>query len=154
MWIRLFQVILVGALVTGATLFTSAREPAQKQPEKKDKKAPKPDKKLVKELMQRKLEHSQKLLAALVTNDLTKAAKEAEELQLIRKEAAWLIVRTDEYDMWSKEFSVSTEGIIKAAKDKNLDAAKLRYLEMTTACFHCHAYIRDLGDISVLGAQH
>jgi hypothetical protein len=152
MWTRLTGLAIVVALFMGATLLSEARPSAPTQAEKKDK-APKPDKKLVKELMARKLEHSQKLLAALVTNDLNKAAKEAEELQLVRKEAAWLIVRTDEYDMWSKEFAASADGIIKAAKDKNLDAAKLRYLEMTTTCFHCHAYVRDLGDISAPGSE-
>ena len=42
---------------------------------KEVKKAPKPDKGKVKELMALKLVHSQKLLAALVTNDLDLAAK-------------------------------------------------------------------------------
>jgi hypothetical protein len=103
--------------------------------------------------MTRKLEHSQKLLAALVKNELDKAAAESEELLRIRKEAAWLVVKTETYDMWSKEFARSAELIVKAAKDKNLDAAKLHYLELTMTCFNCHAYVRDLGDISLKGVE-
>ena len=34
--------------------------------------------------------------------------------------------------------------IVKAAKESNLEAAKLHYLGMTMACFNCHAYVRDM----------
>ena len=93
------------------------------------------------------------LLAALVKNDLDKAKSEAEALLRIRNEAAWLVIKTDQYETWSKEFAGNAEGIIKAAKDKNLDAAKLCYLELTVTCFNCHAYVRDLGDISWKGLE-
>jgi len=116
--------------------------------------APKPDKKKVKELMTQKLEHHQKLLAALVMNDLPNAAKHAENLQKVRKEAAWMIVKTEQYEIWSKEFTGAADKVIKAAADKNPDAAKLGYLEMTMTCFHCHAYVRDLGDIRLQGFDH
>jgi hypothetical protein len=129
-----------------------AEEPALAQKKDSPKKdSPKPDKKKVKELMAMKLDQSQKLLAALVMNNLEKAIVHAEELQRIRKEAAWLIVKTEQYEIWSKEFSDAAERIIKGAKDKNLDKAKLAYLELTMTCFHCHAYVRDLGDIGLDG---
>jgi len=140
---RMCCLAVIAAIVAGWAMFGQAREQAPKPVEKK------PDKAKVKELMTRKLEHSQKLFAALVMNDLVKAGKEAEELMRVRKEAAWAIVKTDTYQMWSKEFDLSAEQIIKATKEKNYDAAKLRYLELTTACFHCHAYVRDLGDIKL-----
>lgn len=107
----------------------------------------KPDRAEVKKLMVKKLDHSQKLLAALVMNDLEKAGKEAEELQRVRKEAAWAVVKTETYEMWSKEFTANADKIIQAAREKNLDAGKLAYLEMTLTCFNCHTYVRDLGDI-------
>ena len=119
--------------------------------DEKKAEAQKPDPKKVKELMHRKLEHSQKLLEALVLNDLDKAAQNAEALIRVRKEAAWKIVKTEEYDLWSNDFDRSARGIIQAAKDKNLENAKLHYLGMTLACFHCHTYVRDLGKISVEG---
>jgi hypothetical protein len=128
----------------GWALLIQGDEPKKKEETKK------PDPKTVKALMDKKLEHSQKLLAALVTNNLDKAGKEAEELIRVRKAAAWMIFKTKDYEMWSDEFNQSAEKIIKAAKDKNLDAAKLSYLEMTLTCFHCHTYVRDLGGISTL----
>jgi ATP-dependent exoDNAse (exonuclease V) beta subunit len=142
---------IVSALF-GLTEFGQTREQPKPEPDKK-KDAQKTDKKKVKELMDLKLEHSQKLLAALVTNDLDKAAKHAEELKRIRKKAAWLIVKTESYETWSKEFTQSADKIIKASKDKNPDAARLGYLEMTNTCFNCHIYVRDLGDISLAGFE-
>src|SRR5262249_17990828 len=78
----------------------------------------KPEEKKVKELMGRKLDNAQKLLEALALNDLDRAAKHSEELIKIRKEAAWKIVKTTEYEIWSDEFDRAGMGIIKAAKDK------------------------------------
>jgi hypothetical protein len=124
----------------------------EKRPTKE--KTPKPDPKKVKELMTMKLEHSQKLLGALVVNDLDKAAKHAEELMRIRKEASFIIVKTKLYEMWSDEFARSAEKIVKGAKDKNSDTARLAYLEMTMTCFNCHTYVRDLGDIRFEGISH
>jgi hypothetical protein len=109
---------------------------------------PKPDEKpkpaaTNKELMRKKLDHSQKVLEALVTNDLDMAVKNAEELLKIRKDPNFKILKTKEYEMFSEEFTITTEDLIKAAKDRNLEAAKLQYLGMTMACFHCHTYTRD-----------
>lgn len=151
---NLIIVLTIGFLVAcGYAISESSGQqpqPNDKKQAKEDKKdAPKPEK--VKELMTAKLNQSQKLFAALVMNDLDTAAKHAEELKRIRKEASWLIVKTRTYDMWSKDFTQSADKIIKAAKDKNLDAARLGYLEMTTTCFNCHIYVRDLGDVRLDG---
>jgi hypothetical protein len=139
------------AIIAGLTVWTLAGrsdEKSNRTPNSPAKdKAPKPDPKKVKELMARKLEHSQKMLAALIINDFDKAAKNAEELMRIRKEASFLVVKTPFYERWSDDFSKSAEKIIKASKEKNQDAAKLGYLEMTLTCFNCHTYVRDLGDI-------
>ncbi len=139
--------VAVGILVSYALSWSNDRFPNLMAAE--EKKAPaKRDKKKVKELMDKKLELSQKLLAALVINDLDKAQLHAQALQKIREDAAWIVVNTDDYKIWSREFATCNEKIIKATRDKNQDAAQLGYLELTMTCFHCHAYVRDLGDIS------
>jgi len=144
MKISLAALILIGLVTGGFMLHLAGSEPQQVQADKKESK---PDKKKVKELMDKKLVQSQLLLAALVKNDLEGAAKHADELKRIRGEAAWLVVKTDQYDLWSKEFTTSADHLIKAATEKNPDAARLAYLELTTTCFHCHTYVRDIGDI-------
>jgi hypothetical protein len=106
--------------------------------------ARKPDPKKVQELMRRKLASSQQILEGLALNDLDKVSKNADELIRVRKEAAWKVLRTDQYELWSEEFQRSAESLVKAARDRNLESAKLNYLSMTLACFHCHTYVRDM----------
>jgi hypothetical protein len=103
---------------------------------------PKIDEK-TKALMRRKLECSQKILEALTLNDLNLAAKQAEELLKIRKDPAFKVWKTREYELFGDEFTRTAEGIIAAAKETNLEAAKLHYLGMTLTCFNCHSYTRD-----------
>jgi hypothetical protein len=105
--------------------------------------APKEKPRTKQELMKRKLELGQQLLASLTMNDLGKASKQAEELLRIRKDPAWKVFKSPEYEALSNDFNRTAEGIIKASKEKNLEAAKLHYLGMTMACFNCHTYVRD-----------
>jgi hypothetical protein len=115
--------------------------PGAAQNTRPDEKQPSDEK--TKMLMRRKLDHSQKILEALVLNDLDKAGKQAEELLKVRKDPNFKVMKTVEYELWSEEFTRSAEGIVKASKDGNLEAAKLQYLSMTMSCFHCHSYTRD-----------
>jgi hypothetical protein len=128
--------LMIVALTLGvATLVGHGEEPKKDDPKANEKK--------VKELMHKKLEASQKVLEGLATNDLDKVAKNAEELARIRKDVDFRVIPTAEYDLWSDEFTRSVENIQKAAKDKNLEKAKLGYLSMTLSCFNCHTYVRD-----------
>ncbi|MGL4555479.1 MAG: hypothetical protein ACRC33_30285, partial [Gemmataceae bacterium] len=110
--------------------------------------APKERPKTKAELMKRKLELGQQLLASLTGNDLAKAGKEASELLAVRKEIAWKVIRSEMYEALSDDFARSAQQIVKAAKDDNLEAAKLAYLGMTMSCFNCHAYVRDKKDVA------
>ncbi|OAI52929.1 hypothetical protein AYO44_04575 [Planctomycetaceae bacterium SCGC AG-212-F19] len=103
------------------------------------------DPKKVKELMHNKLENAQKILEALAMNDLDKTAKHADALIKISKEAEWVVFKTPVYERNSEDFRRSLEALGKQAKEKNLEGAKLTYLEMTLTCFHCHRYVRDVG---------
>jgi hypothetical protein len=94
-------------------------------------------------LMERKLEYSQKLLAAIAQNDQKTVVKNAEALVEITGEAQWKVFKTEQYDTYSGEFRRSAEQLAKYARDKNLDAAQLTYLELTLTCFNCHKYVRD-----------
>src|SRR5215204_3116057 len=93
-------------------------------PKEKDKERPRTKK----ELMKRKLELGQQLLGSLSLNDVGTAGKQARELVLLRKDPAWRVLKTEMYKALSEEFDRAAEGISKAAKDKNLEAAKLHYL--------------------------
>lgn len=139
---KMIGILMVVALTLGvATLGGHGEEPKKADP--------KPDDKKVKELMHKKLEAAQKVLEGLTTNELDMVAKNADELARIRKEASFRIIPTAEYDLWSDEFTRSLEGMKKAAKDKNLEQAKLSYLGMTLCCFNCHTYVRDQRRVSI-----
>ena len=143
-WLPCMSILGVAlALAWGVLAQPKDKGPAAADP----KAAPKPDRKKVQELMSKKTGHSQKVLDALMKNDMAAAAQHAEELLRIRKEAAWYLVKTDVYELWSDQFAASAEKIMGAAKEKNYEVAKLGYLEMTMVCFNCHAYIRDLPDL-------
>jgi hypothetical protein len=98
----------------------------------------------VSELMQRKLERSQKVLEGVATNDFDKIAKNAEELIAISKAVEWRVIKTPKYELYSNEFQRAADNLVKNAKDKNLDAAALSYVELTLDCVKCHKYVREV----------
>ena len=93
--------------------------------------------------MRRKLDQSQKLLEALTLADLDKAAKHGDELIRITRDAEFKALKTRQYEMWSDDFRQSADALVKAAKDNNLQSARLHYLSMTLGCFNCHSYVRE-----------
>jgi hypothetical protein len=95
-------------------------------------------------LMQRKLQHSQKVLEGVAIGDLDKIGKNAEELLTLSKLAEWRVIKSPRYEMFSSEFQRTAETLIKNAKDKNLDAAALTYVELTLTCVKCHKYVREV----------
>ena len=106
-----------------------------KEPQKKDD---------VKELMQQKLRHSQKVLEAIATNDFDSLAKHADELILLSKEAEWKVIKTPRYETYSNDFRRNAEALIQSAKEKNLDAAALAYVDLTLNCVKCHKHVREV----------
>jgi hypothetical protein len=134
-------------VVTVALTLCAALSGHSDEPKKADDKQP--DEKKVKELMHKKLVASQKVLEGLATNNLEEVAKNADDLARIRKDVSFRVIQTAEYDLWSDEFVRSLETISKAAKDKNLEKAKLGYLSMTLSCFNCHTYVRDQKRVSI-----
>jgi hypothetical protein len=128
MWRALFIVALAtAALVVGPVV----RSHADKGPGKHS------------ELMKRKLLESQKVLEGIALNDFDKISEHAKELLQISKTAEWRVLKTTEYELFSNAFQNSAIDLAKHAKDKNLDAAALSYVEMTLICVKCHKHVRE-----------
>lgn len=104
-------------------------------------KEPKEEKKLT--VMQRKLKFSQMVLEGLATNNFDKIGKGGEGLVECVQDATWKINETEKYLLYSNDFQRRAEGLKKAAKDKNVDAAALAYVDMTLTCVKCHQYLRE-----------
>jgi hypothetical protein len=98
----------------------------------------------VKELMQQKLKHSQKVLEGVATGNFEEISKHAEELVILSKEAEWKVVKTPRYETYSNDFRRNAEALIQSAKEKNLDAAALAYVDLTLNCVKCHKYVREV----------
>lgn len=96
----------------------------------------------LKKFMQAKLEHSQKLLAALTTEDFEAMAKQSQELSLLTLAEEWSVLHTVEYDQHSREFRRAANALTEAAKKKNLDGAAFAYVDLTMKCVNCHKYLK------------
>jgi hypothetical protein len=124
-------------------LFVSLPRPAGKAAEREGRAAPR-DREAVSELMHNKLKHAQKILEGVAVNDFDMIAKHAEELVLLSKKAEWMVFKTPKYELRSNEFRRAAEDLIQNAKQKNLDAAALSYMDMTMSCVRCHKYVRQV----------
>lgn len=113
-------------------------EPKQDAKSEQKKEEPK------KNLMTLKLEHAQKMLAAVAQNDHIKVEQNAQELIKISKELGWKHVRTERYEELSKEYRNELEYLIKAAKFKNNEGMALGYVKTSLACFNCHNHVREV----------
>jgi hypothetical protein len=131
---KIIYLMAVLLLTVGFPSFSSYGDEANKS---------KDEPKKVSDLMRKKLEHSQKVLEGIAVNDFKLIAKHADELIDLSKQVEWRVLKTPQYEVHSNEFRRSAETLIKNAKDKNLDAAALTYVEMTLTCVRCHKYVRE-----------
>lgn len=92
--------------------------------------------------MRAKLQHSQKVIEGLATEDFDMIAKGAQEMSLLSQATTWQVLQTPEYNQHSLEFRRSADALTDAAKKKNLDGAALAYVGVTLNCINCHKYVR------------
>jgi len=136
---RIVAIVAVLALVSLFPVLGGGKPPDNPQPRLGPRQRDK-----VKDLMQHKLTHAQKVLEGIALEDYTKIAQEAEELVLVSKRAEWLVVHTPKYELHSNEFRQAAEDLISNAKKHKLEAATLSYMEMTMSCVKCHKYVREI----------
>ena len=98
----------------------------------------------LRDFMRRKLEHSKKVLEGIVVKDFDLIAKNAQAMSLLSLDASWQVLQTPEYFERSTEFRRAANTLDRRAREKNLDGAALSYIQLTTLCFDCHKYVRDL----------
>lgn len=103
----------------------------------------------VKTFMRAKLDHSQKVLEGLTTENFDQIKKHAAQMEVLSQEAAWQVLQTAEYQQQSLEFRRATKALKEAAEKKNLDAAALAYVDVTMKCVKCHKYVRNVRNASV-----
>jgi len=128
--------ILTGSMVT-CSAFAAALWAQQES-------RPRPKANRVADSMQLKLESAQKVLEGLALEDFQLITKESQAISLLTQEESWKVLQTPEYVQQSADFRRTVDAMTEAARQKNLDGAALRYVEMTMKCVHCHKYVRDV----------
>jgi hypothetical protein len=96
----------------------------------------------VKEFMHDKLELSQRVLEGLATENYDLIITKGTKLSAMSKEADWRVFENPDYDQQSVIFRRQVDSLVRAARDKNLDAATLAYVRMTMSCVDCHKLVR------------
>ena len=120
-----------GAVVTTALILALIAAPTRSEDKSK-----KPT------VMQRKLTHSHRVLEALAKKDFKELEAGADGLIECVKDLTWRINETERYLVYTNDFLRRAEGLKKAAKDKNIDAAALSYVDLTLTCVKCHQFLR------------
>lgn len=92
--------------------------------------------------MQVKLKLAQKVLEGLAVEDYPLIAKSSRDIGLLCQAESWQVLQTPEYNQQSLEFRRAVDKITVAAREKDLDAATLAYVDVTMKCINCHKYLR------------
>jgi hypothetical protein len=95
----------------------------------------------LKRVMQQKLEHSQLILAAVVTSNWSEMERHSRALLDLTNDQAWTVLKTPEYAKQSQAFVRAAEDLVDAARRRDGDAAPLAYVSMTLTCVQCHRYV-------------
>lgn len=93
------------------------------------------------EVMRQKLDYSKDALEAIVTSDWAQLDRASRALTRATEDPAWRILRAPEYLRQSDAFLQATEDLRVAAERRDLDAASLAYVSLTTSCVSCHRHV-------------
>ena len=134
---------LASLLVALAVLSVSTAGADEKKPDEKKPREKKAGKKEASIWMQKKLEHSQKILAGLTEADFDAIQASAGQMQVLNFLEEWVRGDLPEYKLQLKYFSDANAELIRQAGKKNLGGATLAYTQLTLSCVHCHSVVRD-----------
>jgi len=95
-----------------------------------------------KEFMREKLELSQRVLEGLAIEDYDLIIAKGARLSAMSKEVDWRVFENPDYDQQSVTFRRHVDSLVRAAREKNLDAATLAYVRVTMSCVDCHKLVR------------
>lgn len=95
----------------------------------------------LKRVMREKLEHSQKILEAVVTSDWMALERHSRELERLTDSPAWSVLKTPEYVRQSAAFLRATQDLLEAARQRDLETAPVAYVSLTLSCVQCHRYV-------------
>lgn len=92
-------------------------------------------------MMQEKLVHSQRILAALTTSNYTQLQKETAALTVITESPKWSELMTPEMRPFATGFAKALADLTTAADRRDYDSAAAGFSALTTACLSCHKHV-------------
>ena len=107
--------------------------------------APSPPQKPADAIMGAKLRAAQTILEGLATEDYPGIRANAMRLSQLSRAAQWRVDKGPEYTKLSDDFRRAVDAMADHAREKNLDACTLDYVQMTMICVKCHKYVRKVG---------
>jgi len=94
-----------------------------------------------KHVMQRKLEASERLLAALVTSDWRALDRHGRALKALTDDPGWDQLRLPEFQKHTAAFARSTDAVIESAGRRDQHEALAAYNGLVASCVECHRYV-------------
>ena len=93
------------------------------------------------QVMHQKLEHSERLLAALVTSDWAGLGRHGQGLQEVTTKPGWEVLRLPEFNKYTNAFQHATEALVTAADERDERRALAAYNGLVASCVECHRYV-------------
>lgn len=95
----------------------------------------------VSKVMRAKLDHTQKVLEAVVTSDWQQMDEHSRALARLTQGPDWYVLRMPEYARQSEAFARAADELIEAAGLRDLEAASLGFNSLVARCVSCHRYL-------------
>jgi len=92
-------------------------------------------------VMHEKLEHSQKILEAVVTSDWASLDSHSRALEALTHDPRWTVLKSPEYARYSVTFVRAIAALRQAAAQRDLEKTPKAYIAMTLECVQCHRYL-------------
>lgn len=99
----------------------------------------------LKEQMRHKLQYSQEVLSGIVMEDFERVEEGAKGLAEVCEVVGWTEAKTKgRFKTHDTEFHEIALELLTLAKERNLEGALYKYIQMTTICLDCHQHVRDV----------
>jgi hypothetical protein len=92
-------------------------------------------------VMREKLEHTQKILEAVVTSDWISLETHSRELERLTDDPRWTVLKYPEYARQSAAFRQAIRDLHTAAAQRDLEKTPTAYIAVTLQCVACHRYL-------------
>ena len=95
--------------------------------------------------MRSKLTSNQQIVEGLSLKDFDLIREGAQGVSALVKGQHWFVLETEEYQEHTVAMKDAADRLQKAAVQENIDAAALRYFDLTLTCIDCHQYLETMG---------